>query len=166
MPAIRRRRGSPAILVRGAAGGLVFCSGREFEDRISHIAARSSPGSLVGFWMALRTFSLMASSWGEQTVGVSRVDAPQARSPSVGSACPASLPSSGRACLARDKSRLARRSFSSPRRSIQPASQRPVDQPRRVIISISICSASSDCLRPSVRSTLGQDLPIAHGCMP
>src|ERR1700748_1664099 len=73
MPAIRRRRGSAASLMRGFAGGAPFCSGGNFRtgSAIALLLSGFACGGLDGVsYIFLDLFQL-----GEQPKGIGRVDA-------------------------------------------------------------------------------------------
>src|SRR5580692_831218 len=74
MPAIKRRRGSAASLVRGLAGGLPLASGANL--RTCSAIALLLPRRLSG-WILNRVAHVFLDrlQLGEKTVGVGRVDA-------------------------------------------------------------------------------------------
>src|SRR3954453_3309786 len=74
MPAIRRRRGSAAILVRGLAAGLPFCSGGNLRIG-SAIALFLSRRLDDGILDRVANVLLDLFELGEQAVGISGIDA-------------------------------------------------------------------------------------------
>src|SRR6478609_1620335 len=74
MPAIRRRRGSAAILMRGLTGGLLFCSGGNL--RIGSAITLFLPRRLAdGILDRVTNVLLDLFELREQAVGIRRIDA-------------------------------------------------------------------------------------------